>query len=305
MNSNYDIVIIGAGTAGLSAAIYGVRAGLSVLVVESQMHGGQIINTPDIVNYPGIEKISGYEFANQLYQHATNLGAKIIYEEISDLNLLGRIKTITAGTQTYYAKTIIIATGAKHRDLGCAGEEEWKGRGVSYCAICDGNFFQGQDVCVVGGGNTALEDALYLSKFCRTVHLIHRSKQFKASPMYVQQAQNTNNIIFHLEYEVTKISGTDQVQQVMISHKGQEESLSVVGVFVAIGSQPNNGMFSRWVEMDKYGYIVAGEDCKTNIPGVFVAGDTRTKKVRQLVTAAADGAVAATGCANFISHSFF
>ena len=305
MNSNYDIVIIGAGTAGLSAAIYGVRAGLSVLVVESQMHGGQIINTPDIVNYPGIEKISGYEFANQLYQHATNLGAKIIYEEISDLNLLGRIKTITAGTQTYYAKTIIIATGAKHRDLGCAGEEEWKGRGVSYCAICDGNFFQGQDVCVVGGGNTALEDALYLSKFCRTVHLIHRSKQFKASPMYVQQAQNTNNIVFHLEYEVTKISGTDQVQQVMISHKGQEETLSVVGVFVAIGSQPNNGMFSRWVEMDKYGYIVAGEDCKTNIPGVFVAGDTRTKKVRQLVTAAADGAVAATGCANFISHSFF
>ncbi|WP_270739675.1 thioredoxin-disulfide reductase [Massilioclostridium coli] len=305
MNSNYDIVIIGAGTAGLSAAIYGVRAGLSILVVESQMHGGQIINTPDIVNYPGIEKISGYEFANQLYQHATNLGAKIIYEEISDLNLLGRIKTITAGTQTYYAKTVIIATGAKHRDLGCAGEEEWKGRGVSYCAICDGNFFQGQDVCVVGGGNTALEDALYLSKFCRTVHLIHRSKQFKASPMYVQQAQNTNNIVFHLEYEVTKISGTDQVQQVMISHKGQEESLSVVGVFVAIGSQPNNGMFSRWVEMDKYGYIVAGEDCKTNIPGVFVAGDTRTKKVRQLVTAAADGAVAATGCANFISHSFF
>lgn len=305
MNSNYDIVIIGAGTAGLSAAIYGVRAGLSVLVVESQMHGGQIINTPDIVNYPGIEKISGYEFANQLYQHATNLGAKIIYEEISDLNLLGRIKTITAGTQTYYAKTVIIATGAKHRDLGCAGEEEWKGRGVSYCAICDGNFFQGQDVCVVGGGNTALEDALYLSKFCRTVHLIHRSKQFKASPMYVQQAQNTNNIVFHLEYEVTKISGMDQVQQVMISHKGQEESLSVVGVFVAIGSQPNNGMFSRWVEMDKYGYIVAGEDCKTNIPGVFVAGDTRTKKVRQLVTAAADGAVAATGCANFISHSFF
>lgn len=305
MNSNYDIVIIGAGTAGLSAAIYGVRAGLSVLVVESQMHGGQIINTPDIVNYPGIEKISGYEFANQLYQHATNLGAKIIYEEISYLNLLGRIKTITAGTQTYYAKTVIIATGAKHRDLGCAGEEEWKGRGVSYCAICDGNFFQGQDVCVVGGGNTALEDALYLSKFCRTVHLIHRSKQFKASPMYVQQAQNTNNIVFHLEYEVTKISGTDQVQQVMISHKGQEETLSVVGVFVAIGSQPNNGMFSRWVEMDKYGYIVAGEDCKTNIPGVFVAGDTRTKKVRQLVTAAADGAVAATGCANFISHSFF
>lgn len=305
MNSNYDIVIIGAGTAGLSAAIYGVRAGLSVLVVESQMHGGQIINTPDIVNYPGIEKISGYEFANQLYQHATNLGAKIIYEEISDLNLLGRIKTITAGTQTYYAKTVIIATGAKHRDLGCSGEEEWKGRGVSYCAICDGNFFQGQDVCVVGGGNTALEDALYLSKFCRTVHLIHRSKQFKASPMYVQQAQNTNNIVFHLEYEVTKISGTDQVQQVMISHKGQEETLSVVGVFVAIGSQPNNGMFSRWVEMDKYGYIVAGEDCKTNIPGVFVAGDTRTKKVRQLVTAAADGAVAATGCANFISHSFF
>lgn len=298
-------MIIGAGTAGLSAAIYGVRAGLSVLVVESQMHGGQIINTPDIVNYPGIEKISGYEFANQLYQHATNLGAKIIYEEISDLNLLGRIKTITAGTQTYYAKTVIIATGAKHRDLGCAGEEEWKGRGVSYCAICDGNFFQGQDVCVVGGGNTALEDALYLSKFCRTVHLIHRSKQFKASPMYVQQAQNTNNIVFHLEYEVTKISGMDQVQQVMISHKGQEESLSVVGVFVAIGSQPNNGMFSRWVEMDKYGYIVAGEDCKTNIPGVFVAGDTRTKKVRQLVTAAADGAVAATGCANFISHSFF
>ncbi|MBC5786631.1 thioredoxin-disulfide reductase [Clostridium facile] len=305
MNSNYDIVIIGAGTAGLSAAIYGVRAGLSVLVVENQMHGGQIINTPDIVNYPGIEKISGYEFANQLYQHATNLGAKIIYEEISDLNLLGRIKTITAGTQTYYAKTVIIATGAKHRDLGCSGEEEWKGRGVSYCAICDGNFFQGQDVCVVGGGNTALEDALYLSKFCRTVHLIHRSKQFKASPMYVQQAQNTNNIVFHLEYEVTKISGTDQVQQVMISHKGQEETLSVVGVFVAIGSQPNNGMFSRWVEMDKYGYIVAGEDCKTNIPGVFVAGDTRTKKVRQLVTAAADGAVAATGCANFISHSFF
>lgn len=298
-------MIIGAGTAGLSAAIYGVRAGLSVLVVESQMHGGQIINTPDIVNYPGIEKISGYEFANQLYQHATNLGAKIIYEEISDLNLLGRIKTITAGTQTYYAKTVIIATGAKHRDLGCSGEEEWKGRGVSYCAICDGNFFQGQDVCVVGGGNTALEDALYLSKFCRTVHLIHRSKQFKASPMYVQQAQNTNNIVFHLEYEVTKISGTDQVQQVMISHKGQEETLSVVGVFVAIGSQPNNGMFSRWVEMDKYGYIVAGEDCKTNIPGVFVAGDTRTKKVRQLVTAAADGAVAATGCANFISHSFF
>lgn len=297
----YDIVIIGAGTAGLSAAVYGVRAGLSVLVIEENIHGGQIINTPDIVNYPAIELISGFDFANNLYNHAKNLGAEIIYESIESIDLGRGVKRITTANQTYLAKTVIIANGARHRELECEGEAQFKGRGVSYCATCDGNFYRGKDVCVAGGGNTALEDALYLSNICTSVHLIHRRSEFRAHKTTVDKVRERSNINLHLGYQIVKISGEKSVNQVTIQRPGEQKELSVSGVFVAIGLKPDNGMFSKWVNLDPAGYIIAGEDCKTNVPGVFVAGDTRTKSLRQLITAASDGAVAATECARHIN----
>ncbi len=296
-----DLIILGAGTAGLSAAIYGVRAGMSVLVIEKNYHGGQIVNTPDVENYPGIVKISGYEFVDNLYRQVTALGVKIAYETIKGLDLRPAVKTVATSEHTYQAKTVIIANGAAHRHLKCPGEDKFAGNGVSYCATCDGAFFRDQDVCIVGGGNTALEDALYLSNNCRRVYLIHRGSEFRANQVTVDAVKGRGNIELLYNTEVEEIFGGTTVEGVMIRNNRSyaRDRLAVSGVFVAIGLEPQNQMFASMVRLDPAGYIVAGEDCKTNLAGVYVAGDTRTKKVRQLVTAAADGAVAATEAAQY------
>lgn len=296
-----DVIILGAGTAGLSAAIYAVRAGLSVLVIEKNYHGGQIVNTPEVENYPGIPRITGFEFVENLYQQVTGLGVEIIYEEIRGVDLRAAVKTVSAAGHEYQARTVIIANGAAHRHLNCPGEEKFAGKGVSYCAACDGAFYKGQDVCVVGGGNSALEDALYLARTCRKVYLIHRGNEFRANRVTVNAVKACPNVELIANSTVEEILGGDLVEAVEIRHNMQfhKRRLDVSGIFVAIGLEPQNQLFSSSLRLDGAGYIVAGEDCKTNIPGVFVAGDTRTKKVRQLVTAAADGAVAATEAAQY------
>lgn len=296
-----DVIILGAGTAGLSAAIYAVRAGLSVLVIEKNYHGGQIVNTPEVENYPGIPRITGFEFVENLYQQVTGLGVEIVYEEIRGVDLRPAVKTISAAGHEYQARTVIIANGAAHRHLNCPGEEKFAGKGVSYCAACDGAFYKGQDVCVVGGGNSALEDALYLARTCRKVYLIHRGNEFRANRVTVNAVKACPNVELIANSTVEEILGGDLVEAVELRHNMQfhKRRLDVSGIFVAIGLEPQNQLFSSSLRLDGAGYIVAGEDCKTNIPGVFVAGDTRTKKVRQLVTAAADGAVAATEAAQY------
>jgi len=287
----YDIVIIGAGTAGLSAAIYGVRAGKRVLVLEEKAYGGQIINTPEVENYPGIAKISGFEFATNLYNQAKGLGATVKFERAVEI----KEKVVITDAGEYICKSVIIATGAKNRPLGVDREKELIGSGISYCATCDGMFFRGKDVVVVGGGNTALEDAHFLSNYCNKVYVMHRRDQFRGESKLVDRIKSKDNVELVLNSKVVELLGDDAVSGIVVENTldGKRSELACQGVFVAIGQMPDNERFGNVVALDKQGYIVAGEDCKTSCEGIYAAGDCRTKKVRQLTTAAADGAVAA------------
>lgn len=298
---NFDCIIIGAGTAGLTAAIYAQRAGLKTVVLEGTLYGGQITNTPDVENYPALDKISGFEFAMNIYNQAVKFGAQVEMESVVRVELEGDVKKAFTESEEYNAKTLIIANGAKRRTLGCPGEEELSGKGVSYCATCDGAFFKGKDVAIVGGGNTALEDAIYLASVCNKVHVIHRRDEFRASSVIVDALKAKENIEIHYDSVTESINGENKVESITIKNvkTGEISTIDVSGVFVAVGMVPDNEMYAP-VKLDKAGYIIAGEDCKTNIDGVFVAGDTRTKTLRQLVTAAADGAVAANEVANYI-----
>ena len=297
-----DIIIVGAGTAGLSAAIYGVRAGKSVIVFESEVYGGQIVNTPEIENYPGIKNISGYEFATNLYEQATELGAEVKFEKVTGIEDHGTEKTVTTDQGSYSCKSVILAAGAKNRPLGVAREVELTGAGVSYCATCDGAFFRNKDVAVNGGGNTALEDALYLSNFCSKVYLIHRRDAFRGEEKQVQALKNKPNVEFVLNATIKELLGDDRLSGVVVVDKlsGEERQISVDGLFVAIGQIPENAAFAAQVELDEKGYISAQEDCKTKSNGIFVAGDCRTKSVRQLATAASDGAIAALAACEYL-----
>lgn len=297
----YDIIIIGAGTAGLSAAIYGLRAGKKVLVLEQLSYGGQIVNTPEIENYPGIKNISGFDFATGLYEQATALGAEVRYEQVTGI-ADGAEKQVTTTEGTYSCKAIIIATGAKNRPLGLEREEELIGGGVSYCATCDGAFYKNHPVAVNGGGNTALEDALFLSNSCSKVYLIHRRDSFRGEAKQVEQLKAKENVEFVLNATVTALLGEDQVEGVEVTDKisGEKRTLQVDGLFIAIGQMPENAVFAPLIKLDEAGYMVAGEDCRTNVEGIYAAGDCRTKTVRQLTTAAADGAVAALAACAYI-----
>ena len=290
----YDIIIIGAGTAGLSAAIYGLRAGKKVLVLEQLSYGGQIINTPEIENYPGIKNISGFDFATGLYEQAAALGAEVKYEQVTGI-ADGAEKTVTTSGGTYNCKAIIIATGAKNRPLGLERETELVGGGVSYCATCDGAFYKKRPVAVNGGGNTALEDALFLSNYCSKVYLIHRRDAFRGEVKQVEQLKAKENVEFVLNATVTALLGREQLEGVEVTDKisGEKRTLQVDGLFIAIGQMPENAVFAPLIKLDAAGYVEAGEDCRTNVEGIYAAGDCRTKTVRQLTTAAADGAVAA------------
>ncbi len=302
----YDIGIIGAGTAGMTAAIYGLRAGKSVLLIEEGAVGGQIVVSPHVENYPGIASMSGSEFANNLLEQAMNLGAETRFTAVKAIRNEKDKKVIVSDEGEIPCKTVIIATGAKHRHLGVKREEEFVGAGVSYCAVCDGAFFKGMDTAVVGGGNTALQDAIFLSSYCRRVYLIHRRDAFRGEEHLVSTLKAKENVEFVLDSVVEELKGDDLLEGVKIKNvkTGEERELSVEGIFVAIGQAPSNDRFADVVKLDGAGYVLASEDCHTSANGIFTAGDCRTKEVRQLTTAAADGAVAAIAASQYIDRYY-
>ena len=295
LHTDYDVIIVGGGTAGLTAAIYCCRAGKHVLVLEAAMFGGQIVNTPEVENYPGIQNISGFDFTMQLHSQAAALGAELKSEDVKAVQN-GTVKTAVTVSGSYPCKAVILACGAKNRPLGLENEQALTGRGVSYCATCDGMFFKGKTVAVVGGGNTALEDCAYLANICEKVYLIHRRDTFRGEKALADRLTKLANVQFILDSTVTALHGDTALKSIEVTNKktGAKTELAVSGVFAAVGQVPNTQAFAGLVQTDAAGYIVAGEDCQTDLPGIFTAGDCRTKAVRQLTTAAADGAVAAT-----------
>ena len=300
----YDIIIIGAGPAGLAAAVYGQRAEKRTLLIDEKGYGGQIINTPEVENYPAIQKISGFDFANSLYQQAANLGAELTFEKAIAIETRDDIKIVRTESGFYEGRAVIIATGAKNRPLGLEREEELTGRGVAYCATCDGAFYRGRTVAVIGGGNTALEDADVLSSLAEKVYLIHRRDAFRGEESNVKRIQGKENVEILLNKIPTALLGEGKVQGLELEDKvsGEKIEIDLDGVFVAIGQMPDNEAFRQLIQLDDKGYVAAGEDCLTKTEGIFVAGDCRTKKVRQLATAVADGAVAALAAVEYINR---
>lgn len=290
-----DILVIGGGCAGLTASIYAARAGKDVLVVEQENVGGQISYSPRVENYPGISSISGAEFADQLYEQAIALGVKIDLIQITGIRKEEDYFIAKSETQEIKAKSIVLATGVSHRKLSLDKEEELSGKGVSYCTLCDGAFYKDECVAVVGGGNTALQGAEFLSSLCEKVYLIHRRDTFRGEEKTLLRLKEKRNVEFLTSSVVSKISGNEEVDNLTVENiqSREEKKLQVTGLFVLVGQVPNNKLFEGFVSLDEEGFIDAGEDCRTSIEGVFVAGDCRKKNVRQLTTAAADGTVAA------------
>lgn len=298
-----DIIIVGAGPAGLTAAIYARRALKNVLVLESMTYGGQIINSLDIENYPAAPHITGVDFANQIYNQAKELGADISFEKAEEIKDLGEYKEVITNKNTYQAKAVILATGASCRKLGVEREEEMIGKGISYCATCDGNFFKGKDVAVVGGGNTALEDALYLSNLVNKVYLIHRRDEFRGESSKVEQLKKKENVEMLYFHKVVSLVGENVLEEIVLEDKeGNRKNIPVSGLFIAIGRTPENDSYQELISLDELGYVLAEENCHTNIPGIFVAGDNRQKELRQLVTATSDGAIAANEAIHFLNQ---
>jgi len=301
----YDVIIIGAGPAGLAAGIYGKRAGFNILILDtSSISGGQILNTYEIDNYPGFPGASGQEVADAMRQHCDKLGVEFARGRVTSIIDNGSTKDLVTKKNTYTAKSIIIATGASNKKLGCPGEEELSGMGVSYCATCDGAFFKEKQVAVVGGGDVALEDAIYLSRFCTKVYLIHRRDEFRGAKVLQDQVKSTDNIEIIYDTVVNSINGTQSVESITVQNTKTDSSseLKVDGIFIAVGTVPNTQILSGLVQMDDKGYVIADETCKTSCPGVFVAGDVRTKPLRQVLTATADGANAIASIQKYFSE---
>lgn len=299
----YDVIIIGSGPAGLAAAIYAKRAALNTLVIEKNpLSGGQILNTYEVDNYPGLPKISGMELGQKMRAHADEQQVKFVTADVTELEHTGGNHTVRTTKGDYETKTVILAMGASHRRLGVPGEDELCGMGVSYCATCDGAFFRNRSVAVVGGGDVALEDALFLARGCKEVFLIHRRDEFRGAKILQQQVMETENITLCMDATVSEIQGEDMVEHLLIysKKKDAQEVLDVNGVFIAVGIAPNTLDIKGLPKTDEAGYIVAGEDGVTDIPGVFVAGDCRTKQLRQVITATADGANAVTSLERYL-----
>lgn len=298
----YDIGIIGGGTAGLTAAIYGQRAGKQTVVFESANYGGQIVFSPNVENYPAIASISGAQYSMNLMEQAANLGAETKREQVTEVKETEEGFVIVTPEQEYSCRAIILATGVTHRHLGLDKEEKLTGAGVSYCATCDGMFFRGRNTAVIGGGNTALQDAEFLANYCNKVYLVHRRDEFRGDSKNVEALKQKENVELVLSAVPKEILGENMVEGLVVTDKktGEDRTLDVAGIFVAVGHLPKNEAFAELVELDNAGFIRAGEDCLTSHPGVFAAGDCRTKEVRQLTTAAADGAVAALAAVKYI-----
>ncbi|WP_295067351.1 thioredoxin-disulfide reductase [Ruminococcus sp.] len=302
----YDIIILGSGPAGLSAAVYASRAGLSFVVIEKEYMGtGQIAYTEQVDNYLGYYSIDGFSLGEKFREHAEALGTEFIEGEVTELSRTDSIwKVVLSDGNSVESKTVIYALGASPRKLGIAGEEEFAGRGVSYCALCDGAFFEGRTVAVIGGGDTALSDALYLSKTAEKVYIVHRRNEFRANASLVKKAEEAANIEFVLEAVPAEIIGSDSVTGIKLVQKGAEKTLSIDGVFVAVGSLPNTSLLKGTADLDERGYVIADESGITSAEGLFAAGDVRTKAVRQVITAAADGANAAVSALNYINDKY-
>lgn len=288
----YDCIIVGAGTAGLTAAIYLRRASKKVLVLEAKSYGGQIVNALKIENYPGEPNISGFEFAEKIYNQSLDLGTEILFEKVINIENNFDYKEVITSKNRYKCKAIILATGSDNRKLELENEDNLIGKGISYCATCDGNFYKDKIVAVIGGGKTAIEDALYLSDIASKVYLIHRRDLDKIDKENIETISNSN---------IVKINGDNKLGSIDIKNKdGKITNIKIDGLFIAIGRIPENQNFAKLINLDEKGYIISNEECNTNVPGIFVAGDARTKKVRQLVTAAGDGAIAATEVLKYI-----
>ncbi len=320
MEKLYDMIIIGSGPAGLAAAIYGQRARLDTLVIEKDMvSGGQVLTTYEVDNYPGLPGINGFDMGTRFREHADKLGAVFVTDEVKRVEADGDAqdgellraaelapaagkKAVICENGRYYGRTVVIATGARHQNLGVPGESRLTGMGVSYCATCDGAFFRNKTVAVVGGGDVALEDAIFLSRICQKVWLIHRRDELRGAKSLQERVFKQDNIEILWDTVVEEILGNGQVESLKITNKktGQQSDLSVQGIFIAVGIVPNSQSFEGLVEMEK-GYIKAGEDTKTSAAGIFAAGDVRTKPLRQIVTAAADGANAVTSVERYLS----
>ena len=294
--TRFDVIVIGGGPGGYTAALYAARAGFSVRVLEKLAPGGQMATTDRIDNYPGFpEGIEGFELAQKMKQSAERFGVTTRMREVLEVSLAGEIKEVRTKKETLTARTVVLATGAYPRELGLPEENALRGRGVSYCATCDGMFYRGKTVCVAGGGNSAAEDALYLSRLCEKVYLIHRRDQLRASKVYVDLLEKVENIEMVWNSGVTKILHEDTVTGVAVQDKitGESREIPCDGLFVAVGRIPESALFAGQVALSEAGYVLADETTRTNLPGVFAVGDLREKPLRQVVTAAADGAVAA------------
>ncbi len=288
----YDIIIVGCGPAGMTAALYARRANKKVLVFEANAYGGQILKASVVENYPGVEKTTGFDIATKMYEQITNIGAEVKFEMVKKIT---KDREVITDKGTYKAKTIILATGSENRKLNIPGEVEYIGKGVSYCASCDGNFFKGKDVAVIGGGNTALEDTNYLSGICNKVYLIHRNESFRGDEALVDQVELDKNVEIIMNSNIVGISGDDVLNKITIKDKEENtRDIDISGLFVAIGQQPKNELFADIIELDEKGYIKTEDGVHTNQPFIYVAGDTRAKDLRQLTTAVSDGSIAAT-----------
>lgn len=289
----YDIIIIGSGPAGLSAAIYAQRACLDTIVIEKNgISGGQVLNTWEVDNYLGFPGVTGFELSRQFREHANKLGARVVQDEVVQVELSGNVKKVVCEEETYEARCVILASGAHHRTLEVPGEEELRGAGVSYCATCDGAFFRGRTVAVVGGGDAALEDAIFLARMCEKVYIVHRRDKLRGAKRLQERLQALENIEFVWNSETVAIEGNAQVEALRLrqTKTGEERRLNVDGVFIAVGIAPESELYAGQLELDEQGYIRADESGQTSVPGVFAAGDVRTKALRQILTAASDGA---------------
>lgn len=288
----YDIIIIGAGPAGLTAALYAARTNKKIIVFEAKAYGGQITTAAFVENYPGIVSISGYDFATNLYNQVKNLGVEIRFETVISID---ENKNVVTNEGEYKAKAIILATGAENRKLKLENEDKFIGKGVSYCAACDGNFYKNKEVAVIGGGNSALEDSIYLSNICSKVYVIHRRDSFTGDEKLQDDLKKKKNVEVFFNSNVSKINGTNKLDSITIKdNNSDEKELDVAGIFINVGQEPNNLIFKNIIDIDEKGYIISKDGVHTNKKGIYVAGDARVKELRQLTTAVSDGSIAAT-----------
>ena len=304
MDHIYDLVIVGSGPAGLSAVVYAQRAKLDTIVIEKvPMSGGQILNTYEVDNYLGMPNINGFDMGMKFREHADNLGATFINGNVEKIIDEGEIKTVVTNKENYKTRTVLITSGAEPRKLGLENEKRLAGAGVSYCATCDGAFFRNKTTMVVGGGDVAVEDAIFLARLCEKVYVVHRRDEFRAAKIYSDKLKTLENVEIIWDSALEDINGDAQVYSAIVKNVKTEEKreIEVDGVFIAVGMIPNTKEYEGLIELDKSKYIVAEEDGITNVPGVFVAGDARTKRLRQIVTAVSDGANAISSAERYIN----